>query len=635
MTQQNDELYVFYHIAAINNWKHMVQEQVDILYNHGLAYHAKAMYSCILGNYTEDDLAILKDIQILDRSNNLNLYEQFTLRRLKAHCKLHPNSKILYFHTKGIVNHSNSYNVYCWRKYMEYFNIERWRDCIKTLDTHDACGVNWTYMNNSAKEFRETWHVPKKYPVKHHFSGNFWWVRADFMNKLDDKCFLLRPLLPNGEEHLETRHDAEFFFEYQSINAKPRIKCFHRSRTNLYETAYEPTKYRQTHYHNNRMSLFKIFGNDLTCAIINSNDCNMIIDILSQINFKTVYLVNCDIIIDKKKHYNNHVVLLPSINELEDESIDWLYIDKTNSNITYDITKVYDKIKYGGWCCGSNFETHKQNLTTLTKKMNTGIHHTENDQTWSFYKQDISIITQKHLVGLLIIKNEDPRYVEEWVNHHLNLGVEEIIILNHASTIDIPKLQYCKIINLPDEPKQTYFYFKQLARMSSRWALVTDIDEFLISDQPLPKLLEDYNKFDGLAINWLCFGSSSHKTKQFPQTIGYTHRTPTDYPINRHVKCIIRPSSVKIISKTPHFFEETNTVNENYIKLTSPFQTFTNDRIRINHYILRSEEDYKEKMMKSHVDLSAIRGWEEFHETNKVCICESNPLRLGIYDTVN
>ena len=90
--------------------------------------------------------------------------EMDTLKLLWDDCK-QKNSKILYLHSKGVSRPGNQ-NVQAWIEYMEYFVIEKWKDCLNALDSHDTCGVNLQ---------------PK--PMKH-YSGNFWWANSSYIQKL-------------------------------------------------------------------------------------------------------------------------------------------------------------------------------------------------------------------------------------------------------------------------------------------------------------------------------------------------------------------------------------------------------------------------------------------------------------------
>ena len=151
--------------------------------------------------------------------------ENTTLLKLWEWCQDHPSEKVWYIHTKG-VSRPGDENARLWRKYMEYFVIERWRDCEAALPNYDACGVDWAYPG--ASWVLEAWGGETGFSG---FLGNIWWATSDCIAR----C---KPDALRGDN----RHAAEFEFIGTS---SPLVKCFHASRTNLYQNAYPPERYRQ------------------------------------------------------------------------------------------------------------------------------------------------------------------------------------------------------------------------------------------------------------------------------------------------------------------------------------------------------------------------------------------------------
>ena len=158
---------------------------------------------------------------------NDNKEEARTLQWIKEYSKDNPGDYVLYFHTKGITHYTEA--TESWRRYMEYFVIDRWRDCIQKLDEgFDACGVLWN---------RDT--VYGDYP---HFSGGMWWANTDYINTLDHDMLTM-----------EWRYGREFW-----IGSNPNAKVFefHNSRMNdkekfaiagsHYSIPYHPGNYTQS-----------------------------------------------------------------------------------------------------------------------------------------------------------------------------------------------------------------------------------------------------------------------------------------------------------------------------------------------------------------------------------------------------
>ena len=113
-----------------------------------------------------------------------NRKEGVTLNEIYEYSRDHPEAKILYIHTKGIIRPfkcdtyfpSNDAKpwVYNWRNCMQRHLISGYRQCIQDLDDHDLVGVKW-----------------KATPVPH-FSGNFWWANASYINTLESPIIQTR-----------------------------------------------------------------------------------------------------------------------------------------------------------------------------------------------------------------------------------------------------------------------------------------------------------------------------------------------------------------------------------------------------------------------------------------------------------
>ena len=116
-------IYGFMHVATFNHWKDIVQEQIALIKSSGLFDYTQQIYAGVLGQNAAEAIGILEEsgIKVFDYNLNLELYEMFTLRHLKAICHLCPDSKVWYIHTKGLS--SRGENTTAWRKYMEYFVI--------------------------------------------------------------------------------------------------------------------------------------------------------------------------------------------------------------------------------------------------------------------------------------------------------------------------------------------------------------------------------------------------------------------------------------------------------------------------------------------------------------------------------
>lgn len=160
-----NEIVAFYNVFAEgSHYRNIVQTQVDIIAGSGLLDKIDKIFYATMGktgkmfNITESE----KYVHIAHYGDKGSELE--TLSLLHQFCHYNPSSKVLYFHDKGSLHHSTANAKFCTMLNCYVLNTH----CIEALDSHDTCG----------------WRIsPIPYP---HYSGNFWWARCDYVNKLID-----------------------------------------------------------------------------------------------------------------------------------------------------------------------------------------------------------------------------------------------------------------------------------------------------------------------------------------------------------------------------------------------------------------------------------------------------------------
>ena len=170
-------LAIFYHIGQIGIGAFVYIQQIHRLYTSGLIKAADYIYFGVNGN---QELFNVPDKAIVKINKNWE-EETETLISLRDFCKNNLDYKVLYFHTKGVSK--ESVNAESWRLMMEYFVIDRWKDCVDNLETYDAVGSNLKILGPTTwSDGTQTW---EKSGTKH-FVGNFWWANASYINMLND-----------------------------------------------------------------------------------------------------------------------------------------------------------------------------------------------------------------------------------------------------------------------------------------------------------------------------------------------------------------------------------------------------------------------------------------------------------------
>ena len=228
----------------------------------------------------------------------------------------------------------------------------------------------------------------------------------------------------------------------------------------------------------------------------------------------------------------------------------------------------------------------------------------------------------KPYLSLCSIYRDLAEYLREWIEFHRLVGVERFFLYDNESTDDheqvlAPYVErgIVEVHEWPSPPSvergvpwaiiDAFNDCIERHRDDSRWIGFIDVDEFLFSPngQPVPEVLAEYEEFSGLEVSRLDFGPSGHRTKPTGMVIeSYDLRRSYVIPKKdwEHVKSIVDPSRTShAFNAHGFFYTEGYAVNENRERaLEKPpgRRIFPlTSRLRINHYITKSEEEYLRK----------------------------------------
>jgi len=235
-----------------------------------------------------------------------------------------------------------------------------------------------------------------------------------------------------------------------------------------------------------------------------------------------------------------------------------------------------------------------------------------------------------YLAMCAIAKNEG-RYLQEWVEYHKMLGVEKFYIYDNESTdntedilkpyVDKGLVEYTFLPGLKMQLKA----YKDCVRKHKRdatYIAFLDIDEFIVplKHKTIPDYLESLGKISGVQINWIVYGSGGAKTR----TNGFVidrfrdHSLP-DNPLNHHVKSIVNPrrilgifSAHRPVLLGQYVDEDGKRVKESF--WTRPPKT---SKIRVNHYAIKSYEEFLEKRSRGRARFNRVRGLDYFDKYDR------------------
>ena len=197
MLKSSVPIYIFIHICTIENWKEIFEDQIKYLKISGLYEESTYIYIGILGDLDLSYFSSYPKLTILYYDINVELYEIPMINHIaNISKKSSVEINILYIHTKGVRRAGNDKVIWSWRKMMEYFLIINYKLCIENLEYYDTLGCN---AIDELCENIDNVVVNKDKNHTYHYSGNFWWSKKSYIEKLpflqidmSDKAFITR-----------------------------------------------------------------------------------------------------------------------------------------------------------------------------------------------------------------------------------------------------------------------------------------------------------------------------------------------------------------------------------------------------------------------------------------------------------
>jgi hypothetical protein len=248
------------------------------------------------------------------------------------------------------------------------------------------------------------------------------------------------------------------------------------------------------------------------------------------------------------------------------------------------------------------------------------------------------------------IFHNEASQLKEWLDHYIKRGVDHFYLINDGSTDDFKKIlaPYQEVVTLFNAPERKnynrrqidlYNYFFLPVRECARWFLLCDLDEYMWSPR-FNSLWAACENLEAEGIQYatipmVLFGSNNHKQQPESVVQAFTKRSRLDAEYFKFVRGFAqqKPLARGRVIKTfgIHHME----ISCADVAHFSPLD----DRLRINHYRLQSEERWVARLNlpdvncfipPSHHNLDAhastpvpinssgnYRTVEMFHEFNK------------------
>jgi hypothetical protein len=224
--------------------------------------------------------------------------------------------------------------------------------------------------------------------------------------------------------------------------------------------------------------------------------------------------------------------------------------------------------------------------------------------------------TRASYLAVCAMYRDDASYLREWIELHRLVGAERFYLYNNLSTdahadVLAPYVAAGRVV-LHDllEPFSLETLMKAARhcitehRGEARWVAFLDIDEFLFSPtgRPVAELLREYEQWPGVFVQRLQFGTSGH-VRRPPGLVIESYLRRMDRPWLRwtpgQVKVIVDPARVASCDSPHQFtFTDGHAVDEAMrpVDGSETERQVSFSRLRVNHYVTKSEEEYREKI---------------------------------------
>jgi hypothetical protein len=217
------------------------------------------------------------------------------------------------------------------------------------------------------------------------------------------------------------------------------------------------------------------------------------------------------------------------------------------------------------------------------------------------------MVPERHFMNLAIcaIFRNEALYLREWIEFHRLVGVDRFFLYNNRSEDDYHRVLDTYIAagvvvltewpHFPPCQVEAYQHYIDTQPRVADWTAFLDIDEFLWSPRfkTIPEALDSLPQHSGaVGVNWMCFGSSSHKEwHDAPVIERFTWRPHAGIPSNHYIKSIVRMDQHFVIAD-PHCAQVPTYSPSGKLILGSHCADHEHDLLRINHYGSKSRQEW-------------------------------------------
>eukprot|EP00270_Netrium_digitus_P008791 TRINITY_DN2645_c0_g1_i2.p1 TRINITY_DN2645_c0_g1~~TRINITY_DN2645_c0_g1_i2.p1 ORF type:complete len:345 (+),score=52.32 TRINITY_DN2645_c0_g1_i2:268-1302(+) len=242
--------------------------------------------------------------------------------------------------------------------------------------------------------------------------------------------------------------------------------------------------------------------------------------------------------------------------------------------------------------------------------------------------------------AICLMAKDENLDIREWMVYHQRLGVGRVYVWDNNSSVPlINEIQdfvdsgfavYQNIVHECDKKSgcvQQLVYQKCLDLYTADhvWMGFIDTDEFVVipSGKKLDRVLQRYESYGGLVLHWRWFASSGHISRPAGGVLPNYHTCCPE--ANPHVKTFAFMDRAAASAGNPHNFIYKDgffAVNNEFQRVDGPLHSpAVLGAIYLNHYNVKSQEDYIRKIKRGRADAEAnnIRTIEFFNALDATC----------------
>ncbi len=244
-------------------------------------------------------------------------------------------------------------------------------------------------------------------------------------------------------------------------------------------------------------------------------------------------------------------------------------------------------------------------------------------------KKEEKVIKKFKTATCTIIKDEH-QYLEEWINHNISLGFDEIWLFedykskSHKDITDkYPQVHLNRLYSIKNSFKKNrskqcwlYNYFLRKYNQRFDWVAFIDIDEFIMFEEGwnLQKLINEYQNEGGVYLFWKMFNANGLIDNPKASVVE-TFKTTCDTLKQDGIKWVYKtlcnlkyPNQQFLGNHEAMFGISTNGLH------SRDYRCF--DKVCLNHYFTRSWEEWCDRFIKRGDIADKNRKINQFFECN-------------------